>query len=50
MFRRLAAVMMLLLCAITISACVVVPERGPRGGVWVPGHYNGWHWVPGHWG
>ena len=49
MFHRLAALTMLLVCAVALAACVVVPERGPRGAAWVPGHYNGWHWVPGHW-
>jgi len=51
MVRRIASMLMLALCVVSLSACVVVPAGpGPRsGGVWVPGHYDGWHWVRGHW-
>jgi len=50
MLRRLASLMMLALCLVALAGCVVVPAGpGPRGGAWVPGHYNGWRWVPGHW-
>jgi hypothetical protein len=50
MFRRLASLLILLLCVVSLSACVVVPAGpGPHGAAWIPGHYNGWRWVPGHW-
>jgi hypothetical protein len=50
MFRRIASLAMVALCLAALAGCVVVPAGpGPWGGVWVPGHYNGWRWVPGHW-
>lgn len=49
MVRRLASLSMLVLCLVSLAACVVVPEGPGRHGAWIPGHYNGWHWVPGHW-
>ena len=49
MLRRVASLLMLVLCLVSLAACVVEPVGpGPRAG-WVPGHYNGWRWVPGHW-
>jgi len=48
--RRIGALLMLALCLVSLSACVVAPAPGYYGrGAWVPGHYNGWRWVPGHW-
>ena len=51
--RQIGCLLILALCLMSLSACVVEPAPGPyygrAGAVWVPGHYNGWHWVPGHW-
>jgi hypothetical protein len=51
MLRRSRALLLLALCLVSLSACVVapVPVYGRGGGVWVPAHFNGWRWVPGHW-
>ena len=52
MIRRVAALLMLGLCLVSLSACVIAPAPGYYGRpgvVWVPGHWNGWRWVPGHW-
>ena len=51
MIKRIACLLMLALCLASLTACVVepAPVYGRAGGVWVPGHYNGWRWVPGHW-
>jgi len=51
MFRKIGCLLMLAVCLVSLSACVVepAPGYGRPGAVWVPGHYNGWHWVPGHW-
>ena len=51
MIGRLGPSLLLAVCAIALSACVIAPGPvyGRAGGVWVPAHYNGWHWVPGHW-
>ncbi|HEX4173987.1 MAG TPA: hypothetical protein VHY82_16075 [Acetobacteraceae bacterium] len=51
MLRRTGALLLMALCLISLSACVIAPAPayGRAGGVWVPPHYNGWRWVPGHW-
>ena len=51
MVRRIATLLMLTLCLVSLSACVVAPAPGygRPGVVWVPAHWNGWRWVPGHW-
>jgi hypothetical protein len=44
----LCFLMVLSICLLSLSACVVVPAPA-YGRAWVPAYYNGWHWVPGHW-
>jgi hypothetical protein len=48
MIRHLGWFVMLAVCLLSLSACVIVPAP-VYGRTWVPAHYNGWHWVPGHW-
>ena len=51
MFVRIACLMMLALCVVSLAACAVEsePAYARPGAVWIPGHDNGWYWVPGHW-
>jgi hypothetical protein len=49
MIRRVGCLLMLAVCLISLSACVVAPAPVYGRGGWVPAHYNGWRWVPGHW-
>jgi hypothetical protein len=49
MIRRVGCLLMLALCLVSLSACVVEPAPVYGRGGWVPGHYHGWHWIPGHW-
>jgi hypothetical protein len=51
MVRRIGSLLVLGLCLVSLSACVVEPAPGVyrEHAFWVPGHYNGWHWIPGHW-
>jgi hypothetical protein len=48
MIRHLGWFVMLAVCLLSLSSCVIVPAP-VYGRTWVPAHYNGWHWVPGHW-